>query len=169
MGNSLIRLKKGTDSVTLSVTNVEKDLGVLVDSQLSFKDHVSQTVLKANRVLGVIRRTFMYLNTDTMPFLFKGLVRPILEYGQVAWSPYRLGEQRMLESVQRRATKIIPGLRNLTYQERLTKLKLPTLVHRRKRGDMIDVYKYVNGLYTVQEMPFKMSTEDRTRGHSRKT
>ena len=74
----------------------------------------------------------------------------------------------MLESVQRRATKIIPGLRNLTYQERLTKLKLPTLVHRRKRGDMIDVYKYVNGLYTVQEMPFKMSTEDRTRGHSRK-
>ena len=40
--------KKGTDSVTQSVTKVEKDLGVLVDSHLSFKDHVSQTVLKAN-------------------------------------------------------------------------------------------------------------------------
>ena len=50
----------------------------------------------------------------------------------------------MIENVQIRATKLVNGLKNLTYQERLIKLNLPTLVFRRQRGDMIETYKHFN-------------------------
>ncbi|KAK3104405.1 hypothetical protein FSP39_001342 [Pinctada imbricata] len=53
----------------------------------------------------------------------------------------------MVEGVQRRATKQIPGYADLTYEERLRKLKLPTLKYRRYRGDMIEMYKIIGGKY----------------------
>ena len=136
-------MKRGAENVFLHETEVERDLGVLIDSQLSFRDHISAAVQKANRVLGVIRRTFVNINHETMVFLFKGLIRPILEYGQAAWSPYKLGEQRRLESVQRRATKMIPGFRDLSYYERLSRLKITSPLTQAKKGDMIDVFKYL--------------------------
>jgi len=55
-----------------------------------------------------------------------------------------------LEDVQRRATKLVPGLRDLNYPDRLTKLNLPTLVYRRLRGDMIEMFKMVTGAYDEQ-------------------
>ena len=156
------------DVVTLKEVECEKDLGVLVDSHLYFKDHVSTAVLKANRILAVVRRTFVFLNPETMVFLFKGLIRPILEYCQAAWSPYRVGDQRKLESVQRRATRLIPGFRHLSYKDRLTELNLPTLSHRRRRGDMIDVFKYLTGLYDTKNALFVLNESGKTRGHKMK-
>ena len=79
--------------------------------------------------------------------LFRALVRPILEYAQSVWSPYLKKHIDMIENVQRRSTKVIPGFKNLTYEERLRKLKLPTLKYRRLRGDMIEVYKILHGTY----------------------
>ena len=52
-----------------------------------------------------------------------------------------------LKNVQRRATKQIPGFKNMSYADRLQKLKLPTLAYRRKRGDMIETYKITSGTY----------------------
>ena len=57
------------------------------------------------------------------------------------WSPHLNKYKDQLENVQRRATKLVPGLSQLSYPERLKKLKLPTLAYRRARGDMIQVYK----------------------------
>jgi hypothetical protein len=54
-----------------------------------------------------------------------------------------------IESVQKRATKQIPGFNNLSYHERLKKLKLPTIAYRRIRGDMIDIYYYSNVLFVL--------------------
>ena len=73
--------------------------------------------------------------------LFKGLVRPHLEYAQAVWSPKSKTLIKKIEEVQKRATKLIPGFYNLSYQDRLKKLKLPTLAYRRARGDMIEIYK----------------------------
>ena len=53
----------------------------------------------------------------------------------------------MIENVQRRATKYLPGFRNLPYEERLRRLDLATLAYRRERADMIEMYKISHGVY----------------------
>lgn len=51
----------------------------------------------------------------------------------------------MLEAVQKRAVRMVSGLRGLKYEEKLKELNLPSLVARRKRGDMLQVWKVLNG------------------------
>ena len=74
--------------------------------------------------------------------LYTAFVRPHLEYGQAIWSPHLRKYQRLIEDVQIRATKLVNGFCKLEYNERLEKLKLPTLAYRRLRGDMIETYKH---------------------------
>ena len=70
-----------------------------------------------------------------------------------------------LERVQRAATKIVPGLRELTYEERMQRLGLTTLRERRERGDMITMYKCVRGIERVDKGDFIRRDEGITRGH----
>ncbi len=152
----------------LKVSHVEKDLGVYVDDQLAYKQHIGQAIAKATRTLGCIRRSFEHLDEATLICLYKGLIRPSLEYGQSVWSPHQIGLTKQLEAVQRRATKLIPGLKDLAYPERLRHLKLPTLELRRQRGDMIDVFKYLHKFYDVSEPLFRTLPDTGTRGNSLK-
>ena len=117
----------------LQPTTEEKDLGVLVDENLSFAKHITNQVTKANRLVGQIKRTFTYLDKESMRQLFISFVRPHLEFANVVWSPHHKKYIEMIEKVQRRATKCVPGLKNLTYEERLETMKLPTLIYRRNR------------------------------------
>ena len=72
----------------------------------------------------------------------------------------------MLERVQRRATKMIPKLRNISYEMRLKECSLTTLETRRLRGDQIEVFKILNGYETIdRNMFFSVKEERRTRGH----
>ena len=74
-----------------------------------------------------------------------------------------------IENVQRRATKIITNIKHLTYEERLRYLDLPTLVHRRARGDMTETYKIVSGMYDIAATPYlQQCKQNVTRGHSLK-
>lgn len=93
------------------------------------------------------------------------MVRPHVEYAQSVWSPWRKKDIQAIENVQRRATKRLPGMKNLTYEERLKKMDLPTLVYRRARGDMIEMYKMVQGLYDEEVVPRWERREGTTRGH----
>ena len=96
-------------------------------------------------------------------------MRSHLEYGQSVWSPYKLKHIDALEAVQRRATKILPSLKNLCYAERLRKLSLPTLTYRRIRGDMIELYKIMHGIYSSDACPkLELNCLYKTRGHSYK-
>jgi len=75
-----------------------------------------------------------------------------------------------IEKVQMRATKLIRGLSSRSYEERLRALELPTLRYRQLRGDMIQLYKYVNNKYDanfVLQLQYKSVLEKRydTRGH----
>ena len=108
-------------------------------SDLQFENHIFGKVKTANRILGLIERCFKNLDIQSFLLLYKALVRSHLEYAQTVWSPYKVKSVEALEGVQRRATKILPGFHNLTYKERLQRLKLPTLVYRRARGDIIEV------------------------------
>ena len=68
------------------------------------------------------------------------------------WTPHLVKYIKAIESVQRRATKMIPTIKDLPHSERLKKLKLPTLAYRRACGDMIEVYKIVTYMYVVMRM-----------------
>ena len=94
-----------------------------------------------------MRRTFKYLDTKSFLVIYKTLVRTHLDYASSVWAPYKMKYIEKIESVQKRVTKQFPGMKNLSYPERLKKLGLPTLAYRRIRGDMIEVYKIIKGCY----------------------
>ena len=102
--------------------------------------------------------------------LYVALVRPHLEYANQIWAPYLVKDIEAVENVQRRASKLVPALKNLIYEERLHKLGLPTLAYRRARGDMIETYKILGGIYDqdVSQDIFVLQENQRTRGYSRK-
>ncbi|XP_060068338.1 uncharacterized protein LOC132548490 [Ylistrum balloti] len=141
---------------SLTVTDKEKDIEVMVDSELSFQDHISEKVKKANQSFGLLRRTFQFMNSKTFLPLNKSLVRSQLDYASSVWSPVKVKDIDELESVQRRATKSLPGMQDMSYQDRLQKLNLPTLTYRRLRGDMIELYKITNGIYDKDFVKLKM-------------
>ena len=119
----------GEDVHTLGVTIDEKDLGVTIDNQLKLSMHVQTQVAKANRIFGYLRHTFMYLTSTIFLQLYKAMIRPHLEYASCLWFPKLKRDSDGIERIQRRATKLVPELRTLTYTERLMQLKLPTLVY----------------------------------------
>ena len=85
----------------------EKDLGVIIDHKLSFSDHISEKVSKGNRNLGVIFRTFTFIDKDMFLTLYKALVRPHVEYATSVWSPNYKKYKIAIENVQRRATRLV--------------------------------------------------------------
>lgn len=152
----------------LETITKEKDIGVIIDSELSFDNHISEKVKKANSMFTLIRRTFQFLDIKSFVPLYKCLVRSQLDYACPVWSPYRSKHIDMIEGVQRRATKCLPGMKHLSYSERLQKLKLPTLAYRRVRGDMIEVYKMIQGVYDEECCNAVILWEDASGRHSRR-
>nr|XP_054765151.1 uncharacterized protein LOC129271925 [Lytechinus pictus] len=152
----------------LEHTAVERDLGILVDEDLKFHNHVAYVVKKANGILSCIRRSFECRDKSTIPKLYKGLVRPIIDYGNSIWYPRFKSDSKAIEKVQKRATKMIYSIRNCTYTERLKALNLPSLEYRRRRGDMIQVFKIIHGFERIPGDTFFVYATGNTRGHSLK-
>ena len=146
----------------------EKDLGVLVDSELKFHKQTAAAVKKANCSLGLIKKSFAQLDNNTLPPLYKSLVRPHLEYGNVAWGPFFKEDAKLVEKVQKRATKVIPQLKEMDYDERLRTLKLPSLQHRRRRGDMIFAYKVMTNQIKLDSSELFTRANRTMRGHQLK-
>ena len=134
-------------SVKLEVTTSEKDLGVYIDPNLTFEDHINTTVSKARSLSGLINYSITFKSSDIMVPLYKAFIRPVLEYANSVWHPYFRKHINTIESVQRLFTKRIIGMKDYDYHRRLQLLKLPSLEYRRVRGDMIQVYKICQGLY----------------------
>jgi hypothetical protein len=152
----------------LKATQSEKDLGITVDEKLGFKAHTQNVTKNANKVLGVINRNFKYLPEKHYVGLYKTMVRSKLEYGNAVWSPMFESEKDRLERVQRRATKNIKRLRDMSYSQRLMELKLPTLEYRRFRGDLIQTYKILHKHDNMDGTFFTLNRNSTARGHSLK-
>jgi len=106
----------GGSNHQLQMVCEEKDLGVVIDSNLQFDNHILEKVKTANRILGLIKRCFKNLDIKSFLLLYKALVRSHLEYAQTVWSPHKVKSIEVLEGVQRCATKILPHSGNLTYK-----------------------------------------------------
>ena len=153
----------------LLTTEYEKDLGVIIENNLSHGRNVASAANKANRTLGIISRIFTCKNKEILMPLYKSLVRPQLEYCVQAWNPYLRKDINILERVQRRFTRMIPSIRHLPYNERLKRLNLTTLEMRRFRGDLIETFKIMHGKENInKDVLFHMNESTRTRGHNYK-
>ncbi|CAF1041473.1 unnamed protein product [Brachionus calyciflorus] len=100
--------------------------------------------------------------------MYTSLVRPHLEYAIVAWSPYLKKDIKILEDVQRRATKCINGFNEFSYEGRLRLLNLTNLSTRRIRGDLIQMFKVVKNIDQINwHAPLRLNINNYpTRGHS---
>ena len=144
----------------------EKDLGVIIDSELSFSEHIASKVRIANAIVGLIRRSFSFLDGTSFKKLYTVFVRPHLGYAQSVWSPHLRKHINMLENVQIRATKLVDGLARLDYPDRLKILNLPTLAYRRLRGDLIEIYKHFHH-YDIETISTTFQPRERvTRKHA---
>jgi ribonuclease P/MRP protein subunit RPP40 len=146
----------------------ERDLGVMIHNSLKSSKQCVKAANAANATLGMIKRTFMCKDKDIILKLYKSVVRPKLEFCVQAWSPHLQKDIDTLEKVQRRATKIISGLSNKSYYERLELLGLTTLKTRRIRADLIETFKILNGFDNICSDLFFERSESGLRGHSMK-
>ena len=146
--------------VILKSSEEEKDVGVIIHNSLKPSKQCAKAATKANQVLGQMMRAFHYRDKHTWPRLYKTYVRCHLEYSVQAWNPWSQADIDLLEGVQKRALRAVSGLEARTYEERLKECGLKTLVERRKRGDMIETWKILQGVENVDRSTwFTMATE----------
>ena len=151
------RINKIHASYTLEGTNLEnvesiKYLGVTITSDLRWNTHVSNVCTKANRTLGFLRRNLYSCPQEVKEAAYKGLVRPVLDYGSSVWDPPGVVLQEELESVQKRAARFVTG--NYNYETGsmtgiLGQLKWESLKKRRKDNRLILLYKGLKGKASV--------------------
>ncbi|XP_065672152.1 uncharacterized protein LOC136089977 [Hydra vulgaris] len=145
----------------------ERDLGVNFDTSLKWKKHIVACSSKANAIMGMIKNTFVHLNQHLLKQLYTTFVRPLIEFAAPVWSPNCKGDIEILKRVQHRVTRMIKNLRSLLYEDRLQILGLTTLSERRKRVDLIQIFKIFNEIKAVDLLNKPVFSKS-CRGHSRK-
>ncbi|KAJ3645915.1 hypothetical protein Zmor_023534 [Zophobas morio] len=141
------------------------DMGVIVTSTLTWSEHITKVVKKANKILYLLGKTFAKADVNTVTKLYKTYVRPILEYANCVWVPTLQRDINLLESVQRRATRIPYGQVRPSYPDRLNLMKLPSLADRRVRGDMLTTFQAFTNISSPIRHLFPVNIDGRTRGH----
>ena len=130
---------------TIKSCEVERDLGVSLDCDLTWHAQVSHQAARANKLLGFVRRNSRFIHsTSVRRTLYLGLVRAHLGYATQVWAPQGIELISKLESIQRRATKFIlclPFLTNISYKERLMSVNLLPVCYWHELLDLVYFYK----------------------------
>jgi len=155
------------NNVLLTSCNYCRDLGIDIDSHLSFNKHINCIVAKAHLRSSQILRCFLSRDPFVLSKAFVTYVRPLLEYCSPVWSPCGVGCINKIESVQRQFTKKLKGMFDKSYEERLAVLGLERLELRRLHSDLVMCFKVLHGLANLEfDDYFEYSNAYRTRGHS---
>ena len=129
---------------SLSSVHTYRDLGLLISSNLSWNSHIDSIIARANRVLGLVKRTCKdFKDITTLRTLYCSLVRPLLEYSCESWNPHTQRNINRLETIQRRATKFIRKY-NEVYNTRLSLLNLQSLFNRKFRRDVVFSFNLIS-------------------------
>ena len=148
---STVQSNKGLvlSNCMVPVADQVKDLGITVNAQFRFDAHISYVLRIGHHRSQLILRCFKSKNCQLLLKAYKTYVRPVLEYNSSLWSPTLIRDIVAIEKIQRRFTKGLSNLRNLTYHQRLSALKLESLELRRLKSDLIVIYKMVFNLIDV--------------------
>ena len=152
----------------MGTTAQEKDLGVIISNDLKFSKQCIAVEKKAQKISGYIKRQFSSRKEEIVLSLMNSLVRPHLEYAVQFWHPYLRKDIERLKAVQKRATKLIPSIRNFGYERRLQKLELFSLETRRLRGQLIETFKILKGINNIDYRNLFTLCQNQTRGHELK-
>jgi len=166
-GRDSIGYKYSLYGQQLEEATSEKDLGIVFSNDLKVRKQCEDAYSKASQILGLIHRIIQYKDPTVLVSLYKSMVRPHLENCSVVWSPHYAKDKALLERVQHRFTRMFTELKSLPYEKRLNKLGLWSLEERRNRADLIEIYKMIKGLSSVQWSHFFVRVVNSiTRGHN---
>ena len=141
------------------------DLGVVIDSSLKFHEHVDSLSQKVAALCHNFLKALVCRSPNLMLFLLKTHIRPVLEYGSCLWHTGFTGDLWKLEHIQRRWTKRVQGLRDLSYSERLSELGLFSIQGRLTRADLILYWKIFHGKSYITPQSMFAHPQTATRGH----
>ncbi|MEM7106546.1 MAG: reverse transcriptase family protein [Bacteroidota bacterium] len=157
------------NGIDIPPVNQIKDLGVKISSDLKFSSHCTELATKAFQRSNLFFKCFRCRDPSFLTAAFKTYIRPILEYSSTVWNPYLQKDIALIESVQRRFTKRIPGFSRNSYYEHLDFSNLDTLELRRLRADLCMCYKIVcKGLLDFNEFFQLPNNRYNLRCHSKK-
>jgi hypothetical protein len=154
MGNNSIVINYNINGNVLPNVTAMRDLGVTIDCDLRFKQHINNIVAKAHQRACLILRCFKSRNVDILFRAFIVYVRPLLEYCASVWSPCYIADILKIESVQRRFTKRLKAMWFKPYCARLNILKSDSLQVRRLKADLTMMFKILNGLVDISSNIF---------------
>jgi hypothetical protein len=166
IGKNIVEYSYNINGVLLNRVTTMVDLGVTVDSKLTFDDHISHICTTARQRSALILKSFCSRDPFLLFKAFTTYVRPLLEYASCVWNPYTISHITQIESVQKNFTKRLCGLTSLTYMDRLAFLKASSLELRRLQCDLIMYFKIINGFVDIDSGKyFLFSHNTQTRGH----
>ena len=153
------------DNEAIPSVECQKDLGIWTTPSMDHSHQCNVVARTCHRTICCIMRTFQNWNKDIIVHLHKSLIRPRLEFAICAWAPFLERDINILERVQRRITKMVPGLQYVDYETRLMTLGLQTKT-RRVRCDLILTFKIIKGLADFpMERLFEYCVDAGIRGH----
>ena len=133
------------NNTNVKQTAFQKYVGLILDSQLSFEEHLKTIFSKVNKTIGLIRKLRIFLPRPSLMTLYKSFIRPHLDYGDIIYDqPFNNSFQNKIESIQYNARLATTGAVRGTSKEGLYKeLGLESFQHRRWYRKLCYLYKMV--------------------------
>ena len=125
-----------------------KILGVTLDENLNFKDHLRSVCKKVAGMIGVLRRLKNLIPVNAKLLLYKSAIMPHLTYCHLVWHFCTASDNRKLERLQERALRLVYNTTAESYDALLKRAKLTTLQNRRLQDILILMFKVKNKLTT---------------------
>ena len=131
---------------TIDVKSVLRDLGIMMNDQATWKDHIDKVCSQVNQKAGWVLRTFRCRTTSFLKQMWKSLIQGHIDYCSQLWQPLQSGDLQRIENLQKTYTKKIPQVRDINYWERLKVLKMNSQQRRFERYRILYTWKILEGL-----------------------